>query len=76
MPWNKLGQAPVVAEFDRLYILAAPREDDAASAPPESDDDAHVLAVEQEAKRKRVLGAENDWVKVGGAGVRAGGRVG
>ncbi|GBF99654.1 hypothetical protein Rsub_12473 [Raphidocelis subcapitata] len=63
VPWNKLGQAPVVAEFDRLYILAAPREDDATSAPPESDDDAHVLAVEQDAKRKRVLGAENDWVK-------------
>jgi len=61
----------VVAEFDRLYIVAAPREDDegeAAAAAPENDDDANVLAVEQEAKRRRVVGAENDWVKVGVVG--------
>eukprot|EP00955_Chlamydomonas_euryale_P000301 3506-Chlamydomonas_euryale.AAC.4 len=25
VPWNKLGQAPVIVEFDRLYILAGPK---------------------------------------------------
>ena len=69
----------MVAEFDRLYILAAPREEqDAAeaSAAPESDDDANVLAVEQDAKLKRVLSAENEWVKVRAAAMRVRGRHG
>lgn len=78
MPWNKLGQAPVVAEFDRLYIVAAPREEQEAAdaeAAPESDNDEQVLAVEQDAKRKRVLDAENEWIKVRREGEQMGQRA-
>lgn len=25
VPWSKLGQEPVIVEFDRLYILAGPK---------------------------------------------------
>jgi hypothetical protein len=27
VPWSKLGNQPVVVEFDRLYVLATPRVD-------------------------------------------------
>eukprot|EP00967_Tisochrysis_lutea_P113258 scaffold179638_cov19-Tisochrysis_lutea.AAC.1 len=31
VPWARLGQEPVVAEFDRLYILAEPHQEDAGT---------------------------------------------
>lgn len=31
VPWSRLGKEPVVVEFDRLYILAGPRSEEAGS---------------------------------------------
>ena len=41
VPWNKLGQEPVIVEFDRLYILAGPKEqsDPAATSQASKDFD-------------------------------------
>lgn len=30
VPWARLGQEPVVAEFDRLYILAEPNSEESS----------------------------------------------
>eukprot|EP00879_Flechtneria_rotunda_P014384 GHRR01015031.1.p1 GENE.GHRR01015031.1~~GHRR01015031.1.p1 ORF type:complete len:739 (+),score=279.88 GHRR01015031.1:222-2438(+) len=65
VPWTKLGQEPVVAEFDRLYIVAGPRQDDshgnAGAAADNPGDDA--AEIEQEAKRQRISKAEDAWLK-------------
>lgn len=37
MPWSRLGQVPVVVEFDRIYVLAEPLADS-----PEAEPDAKV----------------------------------
>jgi vacuolar protein sorting-associated protein 13A/C len=71
VPWAKLGQEPVVAEFDRLYIVACPREDSSSQAVvPEDQDDGtddtarHAAELELQAKRRRIDGAEEAWLKV------------
>jgi vacuolar protein sorting-associated protein 13A/C len=75
VPWNKLGQEPVVAEFDRLYIVAGPREDSNATTtgtqaqPDCSEASANAtfqaaLKAEHTAKEKRVNAAEQEWIKV------------
>jgi len=56
-----------VAEFDRLYIVASPREDDSSKgACPEDVGDAVAAAekAEQAAKRRRIDTAEDTWLKV------------
>ncbi len=68
VPWQRLGQEPVVAEFDRLYIVAGPREDLTEASEgckdPEQQE-AAALKAEQDAKEKRVAAAEKAWIKVG-----------
>lgn len=67
VPWSKLGTEPVVAEFDRLYIVASPRQDDSGSgACPQNVDDAVAAAqaAEQAAKQQRIDTAEDTWLKV------------
>lgn len=69
VPWSKLGTEPVVAEFDRLYVVASPRQDDSSKGScPQSVDDAIAAAqaAEQAAKRQRVDTAEDTWLKVRG----------
>eukprot|EP00200_Dunaliella_tertiolecta_P009165 CAMPEP_0202383310 /NCGR_PEP_ID=MMETSP1127-20130417/48383_1 /ASSEMBLY_ACC=CAM_ASM_000462 /TAXON_ID=3047 /ORGANISM="Dunaliella tertiolecta, Strain CCMP1320" /LENGTH=122 /DNA_ID=CAMNT_0048982763 /DNA_START=57 /DNA_END=421 /DNA_ORIENTATION=- len=55
VPWARLGQEPVVAEFDRLYILAEPHQEDAGT---KGKDAAEYIARLAEAelghKRKKV----------------------
>lgn len=71
VPWSKLGTEPVVAEFDRLYIVASPREDDSSKGScPQNVDDAIAAAhaAEQAAKRQRIDTAEDTWLKVRGLG--------
>jgi hypothetical protein len=68
VPWSKLGTEPVVAEFDRLYLVASPREDDTGtgSCPQNvADAIAAAQAAEQAAKRQQVDAAEDTWLKVG-----------
>lgn len=72
VPWAKLGQEPVVAEFDRLYIVACPREDNAptggggaAAWKDPQQAEAAALKAEQEDKQRRVAAAEQAWIKVG-----------
>lgn len=43
VPWNKLGQAPVIVEFDRLYILAGPKASSVLH--PFTTADAHMTCV-------------------------------
>lgn len=67
VPWSQLGTQPVVAEFDRLYIVASPREDDSdtGSCPQDVEDAiAAAQAVEQAAKQHRIDTAEDTWLKV------------
>jgi hypothetical protein len=71
VPWSKLGTEPVVAEFDRLYIVASPREDDSGKGScAQNVDDAIAAAhaAEQAAKRQRIDTAEDTWLKVRGRG--------
>eukprot|EP00775_Hariotina_reticulata_P007140 gene7140-7355_t len=66
VPWAKLGQEPVVAEFDRLYVVACPRQDDSSEqASPDSADGSgdHAAAIERKAKEQRVSKAEDAWLK-------------
>lgn len=56
-----------MAEFDRLYLVASPREDDTGtgSCPQNvADAIAAAQAAEQAAKRQRVDAAEDTWLKV------------
>lgn len=67
VPWSQLGTQPVVAEFDRLYIVASPREDDSdtGSCPQDVEDAiAAAQAAEQAAKQHRIDTAEDTWLKV------------
>lgn len=68
VPWSQLGTQPVVAEFDRLYVVASPREDDSGKGScPQNVGDAIAAAqaAEQKAKRHRIDTAEDTWLKVG-----------
>jgi hypothetical protein len=67
VPWSNLGQQPVVAELDRLFLVAGPKEDDssrqqAASQPAAAASNPEEL--ERSAKRQRVAAAEAAWLKV------------
>jgi len=67
VPWAKLGQEPVVAEFDRLYVVACPRQDDSseqACPDPADGSDDHAAATERRAKEQRISKAEDTWLKV------------
>lgn len=66
VPWSKLGKEPVVAEFDRLYIVACPREDDSESSSCSDSADTAQRAeeIEADAKRQRVAKAEEAWLEV------------
>lgn len=66
VPWAKLGQVPVVIEFDKLYIVACPREEDEDTCSTQGGDDLEAAATkyEQDSKRKRVQAAEQEWIKV------------
>lgn len=79
MPWSKLGTEPVVAEFDRLYVVASPRQDDSSTGScPQDVGDAIAIAqaAEQAAKRQRVDNAEDTWLKVWGGVVGVSGEEG
>jgi vacuolar protein sorting-associated protein 13A/C len=70
VPWARLGQDPVIAEFDRLYIVACPRSESEAAAPAApaptnpAQQEAAMIKAEQDAKRRRVAAAEQAWTRV------------
>lgn len=68
VPWSNLGQQPVVAELDRLFLVAGPKEDD--SSRPQGAGQAAAASNPEEAERtgksQRVAAAEAAWLKVGG----------
>ncbi|GIL65098.1 hypothetical protein Vafri_18864, partial [Volvox africanus] len=66
VPWTALGREPVVVEFDRLYLLACPKDplQPAQGAKVDvSQYEAEVAAGELSAKRQRVLAAETQWLQ-------------
>ncbi|KAF5830559.1 N-terminal region of Chorein, a TM vesicle-mediated sorter-domain-containing protein [Dunaliella salina] len=64
VPWARLGQEPVVAEFDRLYILAEPhQEDEGTKGKDVAEYVARLAEAELEHKRKKVAAAESKWLK-------------
>jgi hypothetical protein len=70
VPWSNLGQQPVVAELDRLFLVAGPKEDDSSrphDARQGSGASGGSSPEEQEriAKSQRVAAAEAAWLKVG-----------
>lgn len=70
VPWSNLGREPVVVEFDRLYVVACPRQDDSTQGScPDSDDGAKSAEeFERNAKETRVDKAEENWLKVSSGG--------
>jgi hypothetical protein len=71
VPWSNLGQQPVVAELDRLFLVAGPKEDDSTKQQDASRQGASPSAasnpeqLERSAKSQRVAAAEAAWLKVG-----------
>ncbi|GIM10925.1 hypothetical protein Vretimale_14567, partial [Volvox reticuliferus] len=66
VPWTALGREPVVVEFDRLYLLACPKEPQHAAQGATVDVvqyEAEVAQAELSAKRQRVLAAETQWLQ-------------
>jgi hypothetical protein len=70
VPWSNLGQQPVVAELDRLFLVAGPKEDDSTKQQDGSKQGASPSAasnpeqLERSAKSQRVAAAEAAWLKV------------
>ncbi|KAG1659488.1 hypothetical protein FOA52_005351 [Chlamydomonas sp. UWO 241] len=64
VPWNKLGQAPVVVEFDRLYIVAGPKEESEMSGKAEDVEsyEEQVDEVEFHAKMQRCTDSEKKFL--------------
>ena len=60
VPWSSLGRVPVDVTIDRLYILAAPKEEESGCA--KEDTEEAVAAAFQEAKLKRVARQESKWI--------------
>jgi hypothetical protein len=67
VPWSNLGQQPVVAELDRLFLVAGPKEDDSTKQQDGSSPTAasNPEQLERSAKSQRVAAAEAAWLKVG-----------
>jgi vacuolar protein sorting-associated protein 13A/C len=67
VPWAKLGREPIIVEFDRLYLLAGPPDDqtssNASAAETVESYEASIDQLELEAKRKRVAEAEMKWLE-------------
>jgi cytoskeletal protein RodZ len=70
VPWSNLGQQPVVAELDRLFLVAGPKEDDSTKSQDGSKQGSSPSAasnpeqLERSAKSQRVAAAEAAWLKV------------
>jgi vacuolar protein sorting-associated protein 13A/C len=60
VPWSSLGRVPVDVTIDRLYILAAPREDEAGCS--KEDTVEALITAFQEAKLRRVARQESQWI--------------
>ncbi|KAL4527774.1 hypothetical protein Ndes2437A_g02912 [Nannochloris sp. 'desiccata'] len=60
VPWSSLGRVPVDVTIDRLYILAAPREDEAGCS--KEDTIEALITAFQESKLTRVARQESQWI--------------
>ncbi len=60
VPWSSLGRVPVDVNIDRLYILAAPRDDEAGCSKEETVE--ALITAFQQAKLKRVARQESKWI--------------
>ena len=60
VPWSSLGRVPVDVTIDRLYILAAPGEDEAGCS--KEDTVEALITAFQGSKLKRVARQESQWI--------------
>lgn len=60
VPWSSLGRVPVDVTIDRLYILAAPRKDEAGCS--KEDTVEALITAFQDSKLRRVARQESQWI--------------